>query len=68
MMGARVKSQEQMFRDAQNRSAVIDHTFLDFVRDGLTREELQKNIDRRPEVWERFSNWLGKLPSSEASK
>ena len=60
-----MKSQEQLFRDAQNRSAGVDHLFLDLVSDGLTREELQKNIDRRPELWGRFSNWLEQLPSKE---
>ena len=37
--------------------------FLAFVRDGMTREELQKNIDRRPQLWGRFAIWLDKLPT-----
>ena len=37
--------------------------FLMLVKDGLTREELQENITRRPLLWEPFSHWLDRLPS-----
>lgn len=57
-----MKSQDQMYYDAVNRAARANELFLQMVEDGMTREELQKNIDRRPALWERFSNWLEKLP------
>lgn len=56
-----MRTQKQMYYDAVKKSAELDKLFLDFVNDGMTRAELQTNIDRRPEVWGRFSNWLDKL-------
>ena len=63
-----MKTQKQMFEDAQKMSAEVDLLFLDMVADGLTKEELQKNIDRRPGLWKRYENWLPKLPSSKDPK
>jgi hypothetical protein len=42
--------------------------FLTFVEDGLTREELEKNIRRRPHLWRRWENWLDKLPSNRRNQ
>lgn len=53
-----MKSQLQLFYEAQRRIADGNEQFLDLVREGLTKAELQRNIERRPELWERFSNWL----------
>jgi hypothetical protein len=47
--------------------AEVNTTFLALVHEGMTREELQTNIARRPLLWERFSGWLNKLPSSNAA-
>lgn len=59
-------TQVQMYYAAERSAAEVNRQFLEFVKDGLTREELQTNINRRPALWGRFSNWLDKLPSSAA--
>ena len=56
------KTQLQLFYEAQTKAHELNETFLELVRDGLTRKELQQNIDKRPELWGRFKNWLDKLP------
>lgn len=56
-------TQEQLYWNAERRAGVINETFLDAVRDGLTRRELVSLIAKRPMIWERFSNWLDKLPA-----
>ncbi len=58
-------TQKQHFSLALRKAADTNNLFLDFVKDGMTREELQSNIDRRPVLWERFSNWLVILPTKE---
>jgi len=52
-----------MFGHAQQRSFDRDQTFLDLVKGGLTREELEKLIAKRPLVYGGYRNWLQKLPS-----
>ena len=47
---------------AQKSIFETNELFLEFVKEGMTRSELQKNIDRRPQLWSRFSNWLDVLP------
>lgn len=61
-------TQEQMFYQAQRRVADANETFLELVTAGLTREELQRNIERRPALWSRYANWLTVLPSGAAPK
>lgn len=60
----RYPTQRDLYYQAVRRAAEVDKTFLEFVEDGMTREELARNIERRPQLWGRFSNWLDKLPSS----
>lgn len=57
-----METQLQIFYEESHNLAEVQIQFLEFVKDGLTRQELQRNIDRRPELWGRFSNWLEKLP------
>ena len=57
-------TQLQIFYQEQRAIAGVNETFMDLVRDGMTREELSKNIARRPSLWSRFSNFLEVLPSS----
>jgi hypothetical protein len=60
-----MKTQLQMFYDAQRRAFDLNCAFIDMVQDKhnpLTRAELEKLIAKRPLVYGRFSNWLDKLP------
>ena len=57
-------TQEQQFWQAHRKIADGNEAFLFLVQEGMTREELQTNINRRPSLWGRFANWLDKLPSS----
>lgn len=58
-------TQKQMFYQQHRRIADANETFLQLVQDGMTREDLQTNIERRPELWDRYRLWLDKLPSRE---
>ena len=51
-------SQAQMYYTAERKSAELNEQFLWLVQNGMTRRDLERNIDRRPEIWSRFSNWL----------
>lgn len=62
-MSARQRTQLQMFYAAHRQVAETNNTFLELVKEGLTREELEINIERRPALWQRFENWLPVLPS-----
>jgi len=57
-------TQKQMFYRACEKAAEADQLFLEMVKDGMTRQELQTNINRRPAVWCRYSNWLDNLPEA----
>lgn len=59
-------TQVQLFYQAHRRLADANEAFLELVRDGMTREELARNIERRPSLWQRYANWLDRLPSSSA--
>lgn len=62
-------TKEQLLTDqVKRRDATINNLFLEFVDDGLTREELQENIKRRPQVWSRFASFLEQLPSKYDKK
>lgn len=65
---ARRPTQVDFYYQAVRRVAEVNKTFLELVNDGMTREELARNIERRPALWSRFSNWLDKLPQSEKSR
>lgn len=58
-----MKTQIQIFYEEQRKIGKGNETFLELVADGLTREELQRNIERRPVLWSRFSGYLNTLPS-----
>ena len=57
-----MKSQMQMFYEEDRKIGDLNELFMELVREGLTRRELEINIARRPSLWGRFSNWLEKLP------
>ena len=52
--------QQEMFRQAQQRSADINRTFMDMMNSGnpITKKELRSLIERRPEIWGRFEAYL----------
>ena len=62
-MSAQQRTQLQMFYAAHRQVAETNNAFLELVKEGLTREELARNIERRPALWQRFENWLPVLPS-----
>jgi len=55
-------TQIQLYYAAERRSAELNEQFLWLVKNGMTRQDLSRNIERRPELWGRFSNWLEVLP------
>lgn len=56
-------TQHNMYYEAERKAAEVSLLFIELVEDGMTREELARNIERRPVLWARFSSWLEKLPS-----
>lgn len=58
-----MKTQEQHYYNAVRKNAEADRTFLMLVKNGMTKTHLQKNIDRRPSLWSKYSNWLNILPA-----
>lgn len=63
-----MKSQLQIFYEEQRRIGEANETFMELVKGGLTREELQRNIERRPVLWSRFAFWINVLPSSAGAQ
>lgn len=63
-----MKSQYQMWKEAEARSAEANKLFLELVKNGdITNEELARLIEKHPGRWGRFQGWLGKLPSENAN-
>jgi len=58
--------QQAMYYQAERDAATVNQDFLWLVSNGMTREDLQTNIDRRPSLWARFAGWLDKLPSRQS--
>lgn len=59
-------TQKDMFYKARRQIAEVNNLFLEFVKDGsMTRQRLEKLIERRPELWGRFVIWLDRLPEEE---
>jgi hypothetical protein len=57
-----MKTQYQHFWSAHRNHADGNNTFLELVKGGMTAVELKALIAKRPSLWGRFSNWVGKLP------
>lgn len=55
-------TQEQLYTRSRDQAAGMDKLFLDMVRQGMTRQELERNIKRRPAVWSRYAGFINKLP------
>jgi len=58
-------SQQQLYYAAVRAESERDQLFLDFVKDGMTCDHLKKLIDRFPQRWQKYANWLPKLPEGE---
>ena len=56
------KSNAAMYYDAVKKAGEVNELFLELVKEGMTRAELEKLIARRPSLWGRFENFLGVLP------
>lgn len=62
---APLPTQAQMFYAADRTASVVNQDFLWLVQNGLTKEDLQANIKRRPSLWSRFEGFVDSLPSRE---
>jgi hypothetical protein len=58
-----IPSQLSIFYSEHKKIAAVNEQFLMFVKDGLTRDQLARLIEKRPANWSRFSNWLKVLPA-----
>lgn len=59
-----MKTQLQMYRDAEQRIFDRNRGFLELVShptNPLTNQDLERLIARWPERYEMYSGWLGKL-------
>lgn len=57
-------TQVQLFYQEQRNIAEGNALFLELVDGGLTREELDRCIERRPQFWSRFASYRELLPTS----
>ena len=58
-----MKTQLQLFYQEQEKLGRLYETFNELVKSGLTKNELEKLIAKRPALYSRFSNWLKVLPN-----
>ena len=61
-------TQFQLYELARRRIAEANMAFLELVNhptNPLTREDLARNIERRPDLWSRYAGFLDTLPSRE---
>lgn len=56
-------TQMQMYYAVSFKIAECNQMFLQLVRDGLTREELEKLIAKRPSLWGKYEGFLSRLPT-----
>lgn len=58
-----MKTQAQMYYQAQKQAAECDQVFIDMMKgpNPITKAELQRNIEKRPALWKRYESWLDKL-------
>ena len=52
-----------MYFAAERSTSIVNQDFSWLVQNGMTREDLERNIERRPSLWARFAGFLPKLPS-----
>lgn len=59
-----MKTQLQMYRDAEQKLFDANRVFMEMVNDPvnpMTNQDLERLIARFPARWERFSGFVGKL-------
>ena len=59
-----MKTQMQMYQEAERKLAEANEAFMDMVNDPdnpMTNDDLERLIARWPERYGRFSGFLGKL-------
>lgn len=56
-------TQVQMFYQEHRNISTVNDDFMWLVKNGLTREDLARCIERRPSLWQRFEGFLDKLPT-----
>jgi hypothetical protein len=62
-------TQERLFWEAHDRIAGVNELMLDLLygENPITDAELEKLIEKRPDVYGRFSGYLGKRPAQAAA-
>jgi hypothetical protein len=64
-MRDRRPTQRDLYYMAERHAATVNEDFMWLVRHGgITREELARNIERRPALWSRFAGFLQTLPTT----
>jgi hypothetical protein len=58
------QTQISMYYDAVRHLGERDAAFMDIFQDGLTRQDLATNIERRAGYWGRYASFFQSLPSS----
>ncbi|WP_163056833.1 hypothetical protein [Acidithiobacillus ferrooxidans] len=58
------QTQTSMYYDAVRHLGERDAVFMEIFQDGLTRQDLATNIERRPSYWGRYAGFFQFLPSS----
>lgn len=61
-----MKTQEQMFYEAQRKLGESDRFFMELVKDEvnpLTNDDLEELVIRFPQRWSRYAGFIGKLPN-----
>lgn len=57
-----MKTQLQYFYDSHKKIAALNEMFMELIKYGdITNEELKILIEKRPEIYGRFSGFIGKL-------
>ena len=59
-----MRTQTQMFYEAQRKAGELNELFMEMINDPvapMTNDELKALIAKRPEVYGKFSGFVGKL-------
>lgn len=59
-----IEAQKAMFYKSSRYTSELTELIGEMVDSGLTKEELAKNIERRPELWGKWEYLMDSLPSA----